>query len=233
VSARSRRARPAFLCAAGAVALAVGLALAYVTRDDPAPVAALSTLGVGTALVLAGIAWIVGLEGQADRLVLPDGLSRLPPPAWWFPVAATGVVDLAAGPAVSGWIGLVGALLVAVATAGAGHALLTSSTGPGRTVVRAARRLRMVLPGDGALVGALEPVGRSGVRVVAVAPDGQWVDVMLGTAERARAAAALGGVELLDQTDPSFSGAFGRGPGAWSPLVGPRRSRGRFDLADD
>ena len=142
-------------------------------------------------------------------MVLPAGEDQLPPPAWWWPVGLTGVVDLAAGPAASGWLGLVGAVLVAAAMIGAGRALAAPLAGPDRTVVRAARRLGFIATADDeGLVGALEPVGRSGVRVVAVAADGRWVDVMLGSADRAEAAAALAGVALHDQTDPAFSGAF-------------------------
>ena len=210
MSARARRTWPAAVCGLGAFALAIGLAIAYGTRDDGSPVAAVATLVLGNVLVLAGTAWTVRRERAAGDLVLPEGLRWLPAPAWWYPVAATGLVDLAAGPAASGWLGLVGALLIAGATIGAGRALAIPTIGPDRTVVRAARRMRTAAGRDTELVGALEPVGRSGVRVVAIGPDGRWVDVMLGTAERAREAAALAGVELLDQTDPGFSRAFGR-----------------------
>lgn len=214
MSVRARLGGAAALGAVGALALGIGLALAYVSRDDPTPVAALVVLMAGNAAVLAGTAWTVRRDRAGIGLVrgeLPaDGL---PPPAWWFPTGATGLVDIAAGPALSGWIGLGGTLLVATATAGAGHALLTTAPEPSRTVVRAARRLRAVVApaagvaaaGDAATVGALEPLGRSGVRVVAVGPDGRWTDVVLGSADRARAAAGLAGVELRERTDPVFS----------------------------
>lgn len=211
--ARDGRAWPVALCALGGLALVVGLGLAYVTRDNPTPVVALVSLLVGTLLVLAGAASAVRRERADDDLVRHDGAGRLPPPAWWYPVGGAGAVDLAAGPAVSGWLGLVGAVLAAAAAVGAGQALLDPAPGPGRTVVRAARRLRAVAArGEPGLVGALEPVGRSGVRVVAVGPDGRWADVMLGTAERARAAAELAGVELHEQTDTAFSAGFNRRP---------------------
>jgi len=213
VSARAGRLWPAVLCALGGITLAVGLALAYLTREDPSPAVALGSVLLGSLLVLAGSVWAVRRERADDDLVRPDGSGRLPAPAWWYPVGAAGSVDLAAGPAVSGWIGLGGAVLVAAAAVGAGRALIAPATGPDRTVVRAARRLRAVAgPAHtepaGGLVGALEPVGRSGVRLVAVGPDGRWADVMLGTADRARATAELAGVELHEQTDPAFSRRF-------------------------
>lgn len=217
MSARAGRLWPAVLCVLGGIALAVGLALAYVTRDDSSPAVALGSVVLGSLLVLSGSTWAVRRERADDDLVRPSGSGWLPPPAWWYPVGAAGLVDLAAGPAVSGWIGLGGAILVAAAMVGAGHALVAPASGPDRTVVRAARRLRAVAaPAHagpaGGLVGALEPVGRSGVRVVAVGPDGRWADVMLGTADRARAAADLAGVELHEQTDPAFSRRFSRRP---------------------
>jgi hypothetical protein len=225
VSRRSRRIAAASLGAVGAAALVVGLAIAYVTRDEPSPVLALVLLVVGNVLVLGGTGWAVRLERTPDDLVHPAGSPSLPEPSWWFPVGATGLADLAAAPAVSGWLGIAGALLVGVATAGAGRSLLAASPELDRGAVRAARRLRMVAqPGDVQLVGALEPVGRRGVRVVAAGPDGGWSDVMLSTEARARAVAALAGVELADPTDSAFSGAFAVGAGRWTRLPGPRRS---------
>jgi hypothetical protein len=209
VPARAWVTWPSSLCAVGGLALVVGLVLAYVARDLPSPVAAVVVLAVGNVLVLVGTAATVRRERAPRGLILPAGLHRLPAPAWWFPVGATGLVDLAAGPAVAGWLGLAGVVLVAAAAGGAGRSLLRPDTGPDRAVVRAARRLRTVArPGYARLIGALEPIGRSGVRVVSVGPAG-WIDVVLGPADRARAAAALGGLELLDQSDPAFSRAFG------------------------
>jgi hypothetical protein len=200
------------VCGVGAVALVVGLGLAYAAREQPSPVAAVVVLALGNVMVLAGTGATVRRERAAGDLALPAEQHRLPTPAWWFPIGAIGLVDLLAGPAVNGWFGLLGVVLVAAAAFGAGWALRTSGAGLDRALVRAARRLRTVAgPGDGALVGALEPVGRRGVRVVAVG-GGRWIDVMLGTAERARAAASLGGVELVDQTDPAFSHAFADRP---------------------
>jgi hypothetical protein len=209
VSPRSPRAWPVALSGAGALALAIGVVLAFATREEAAPVPALITLAVGNALVVAGSGWMVRHERAADGLVVP-GERQLPTPAWWHPIGLTGLVDIAAAPAVSGWLGLFGLLLVSASAVAAGEVLLRPPAADlDRGVVRAARKLRTVAVDAGPAVGALEPVGRSGVRVVAIGPDGQWADVVLSGVERAQSAAALAGLELRDQTDPSFGGAFG------------------------
>jgi hypothetical protein len=190
--------------------LLLGLAIAYVTRDDASPVLALSVLLLGNVVLLVATAWAVRQERVAADLVLPEGAIELPDPAWWAPVAATAAVDLAAAPAASGWLGLVGVGLASLGLVAAGRVLLAPRPFPDRTVVRAARRLRTVAGIAAPLRGALEPLGRSGVRVVAVGSDGRWTDVVLTTAERARAATALAGMDLLEETEPAFSAAFAR-----------------------
>lgn len=218
MSPGSGRAWPAALSGAGALALAIGVGLAYSARDEPSPVAALITLAIGNSLVSAGSAWMVRRERAADGLVVP-GERRLPTPAWWHPVGLTGLVDVASAPAVSGWLGLVGVLLVSASAIAAGESLLRPSAADlDRAVVRAARKLRTVAtPGAEPAIGALEPVGRSGVRVVAVGRDGQWADVVLSDGERARSAVVLAGLDLRDQTDPSFAAAFARPHGGITP----------------
>ncbi len=200
------------LAGVGALALLVGLAVAYVTRPDASPALALSLLVLGNVVTLVATWWAVRQARTAGDLVLPSGPSNLPDPAWWFPVGATAAIDIVAAPAASGWLGLVGVLFVSVALIAAGRTLIAPEPEPDRTVVRAARRLRTVAGADDArLIGALEPLGRCGVRAVAIGADGRWIDVVLPTADRAQATADLAGLELLEQTDPAFSAAFARG----------------------
>lgn len=211
---------PTTVVAVGFAGLGCGLGLAFLTREERSPVVALILLLAGTALVLAGTAWLVRAETRPRGLVIEPG-TRLPRPAWWLPVTAVGVIDLTAGAAVSGWVGLVGAILVVDGVVEGGRALLAPPPEIDRGVVRAARRLRAAGGAGPPLIGALEPTGRSGVRVVVVDADGSWVDVVLANAERANVAADLAGVELRDQANPSFSSAFALGPSAWSRLAGP------------
>ena len=205
---RDRQVGPGWLAAAGAVVLAVGLGLAFLSRDDAEPTDARLVVVAGTVAVLGAVAWRVRAEGSV--------VGSATAPSTWGTLAAVGVVDLAAGIAVTGWLALLGVVLIAVALASAGLQLAGLPEGAPRSVLAAGHQVGL-LGGPGGvdrapLTGTIQPIGRGLVRVVAVAPDGRWD-------------AELAGITLADETDPSWSAPISRGPQAWSPLSGPRAGR--------
>jgi hypothetical protein len=214
-----------------------GVVVAYITRDQPRPLAAALLLGAGSAcglLAIAAAVWIarsgpappgaIAAQGVplGDDYDSPPGRRAMPAPAWWAPLLAIGSADLAGGPAVSGWFGLAGVLILGVSTIAAGRWLAAPARDFDRSTFRAALRLAELAEQSGRqLVGTVEPIGRGAARVIAVAADGSWRDAVLASPIRARLAAELAGVRLVDPDNGSWSAA-----GLRSPLAGSRGPAG-------
>lgn len=185
------------LTAAATALLLLGLVLAYAQRNEQSPALALVVLVAASLLALAAAAWGVAASRPPRGLRLPEGAEGAwPDSPWWWLTGATGAVDLLAGPLVSGWLGVVGILLVAAALLGLGLDLRSPETLPDRAVVRAARRLRRTT----ATQAAVAPVGALGVRVTAFDAPGRLVDVVVRDVERAELAVAVAGLELVVPT---------------------------------
>lgn len=185
------------MAAVAAVLLLLGLVVAYVQRDEPSPTLALLLLRTGSVLALVAVLWGVRASSAPRGLQLPAAAEGgWPVFPWWWITGATGAVDLLAGPLVSGWLGVLGILLVAVALLGLGLDLRRPETLPDRAVVRAARRLRRT----SATQAAIAPVGALGVRVTAFDAGGRLVDVVVRDAERAELAVAMAGLEPVAPT---------------------------------
>lgn len=214
----------AVFSAVTAVLLLVGLVLAYGQRDAASPVAAVLVLVTGTAFGLAAAAWGVVRSRAPHGLALPaDGDASWPVSPWWWLVGATGVIDLLAGPLVSGALGLVGLVLLAAALLGLGLDLRRPEALLDRGVVRAARRLHTVLDGGSrpgpwavadpapradrpedaaspAVAAAVAPLGAFGARVTVFDRRGRLVDVVLPDVERAELAVRVAGLTPVSST---------------------------------
>lgn len=185
----------ALLAAVASVLLLLGLVFAYVQRDEPSPTLALLLLRIGSVLALVAVLWGVR-AARAPRGLRAGAEAAWPVFPWWWLTGATGLVDLLAGPLVSGWLGMFGILLVAAGLLGVGLDLRRAETLPDRAVVRAARRLRQT----SATQAAVAPVGALGVRVTAFDARGRLVDVVVRDVERAELAVAMAGLELVAPT---------------------------------
>jgi hypothetical protein len=184
------------------VAAAFGATLWALAGGPAAAVGTLVVIGMVFAAADAAVWHSTGNTTSVD-LDVPAG-RRLPPPPWTVLVAATavlGVVAAAVGDAVPV---AVGAGLVGVAAL---RVLLRrpSDLLPVRTVATA-RRLRVFVRAHGVDSGHrgegyLAAVGEPGTRLLVVAPDGTWADVMLGS--DAADVAALAGIDLRDPNDPA------------------------------
>lgn len=195
------------LARAGGWILLVGLVRAFIERDYGSPVLAIVVLAAGTALTIGAPA--VSLLRTRSGLALG---------ALATGCAAAGAVDLMAGPLVTGWLGVTGVLLLAAALLAYGR--LLRATDSDLAVARAARSLETFGAAHGGIAGiAIERLG-GWHRLVAVAGDGAFGDVVVRTPDQARAAAQLAGVEPLEPTDPTLFGSLRTGPYEWRRMAG-------------
>jgi hypothetical protein len=192
------------LCGVGVV---LGAAVWAGAGGPAAPVVTLVV--IGTVLAAAdAVVWDAeaGPDGSGGSdLAVPAG-RRLAPPPWGLTVgAAAGLGVCASFLAGALWAAAASALVLVLA----GAALFRPQPErelPAR-VVATARRLRSfarahgVSPGE-PVGGYLTPVGESGVRMFAVAPDGRWADAMVSAAEAVQIA-QLARVDLSDPADPT------------------------------
>lgn len=180
----------------------VGLVLAYAQRSDPAPRLSVLALAACTTVGLASAVCGVASSRRPYGLRWPDGpIGSWPTWPWWWVVGAVGLVDIAAGPLVSGWLGLLGAMLLAAACAGLGRDLLRPPRAIDRTTVQAALTLRTAAGDSPDAAAAIAPVGAIGARVVVFAPTGRLADVVMPDAERAELAARVAGLRLVDAAE--------------------------------
>jgi hypothetical protein len=200
------------------LAVVVGAAGWAFCGGPTAPVVTLVVIGLVLAAADA-VVWRAAGDGHGD-LAVPAG-RRLPPPPWGTLVALAAAVGAVAAiradaALAAGVFGLVGA--------GALTGMLRRRTGivleP--QLVRTARRLRAFLrahgldPGEPA-AGYVTAVGESGVRLLVVAPDGAWTDVMLGA--DAAQIAALARIELRAPDDPATGRRLQTGPRSWARMT--------------
>jgi hypothetical protein len=200
------------------VVIVSGAALWAAAGGSAAPVSTLVVIGVVFALADAAV-WRVASDEVAD-LDVPPG-QRLPRPPW------TALVIIAAG------IGAVGALAADVipVAVGAGvvalAALAVLARPQGKSVLPArtahtARRIRAFVRAHGLesgqpAEGYLTAVGESGSRLLVIAPDGAWADVMVG--DDADAVTALARITLRQPDDPTTGHQLRIGPRLWSRMT--------------
>lgn len=195
---------------AGAAAWAFG-------GGTSAPVVTLVVIGLVLAVADAAL-WRV--TGDGSDLDVPQG-RRLPGTPWGTLVVVASAVGVVAAVTVQA---VPAAVLVALV---GGAALAGSFHRPGgRTLpsgqVRTARRLRTFARAHGVeagqpVEGYLTALGEPGARLLVVAPDGAWADVML--ADDAADIAALARVELRAPDEPVGAQRLRIGPRSWTRMT--------------
>ncbi len=236
--ARMARAVPRPLGVAAALLLAAGLGWGYPTRERGA-LGPLLLLFVGAGCALAACGLWVALERRPGPLRLPAdlpglaaGSRRLPGPAAWGPLLAAGLAVLA-GAALVGSLPLavLGAVILTLAAGDAARVRADARAGraPLRRAVRDARRIRAFLDahagadaeasGQGA-DGQVEPVGRDTVRLVVVAADGWFGDLVTVSVEAAELAAALAGLTLHERLPAAVVSRIATGRYEWRRMAG-------------
>lgn len=213
------------LSAVAALAFTVGLPWAYAARDAENPTVPVALLAVGTLATLLATALYTWREVRPDGLVLPEGVDRLPAPAWWAPVGVAGLADLAAGPLVSLPVAVLGLVLTCVALIELGRRLQRGPGGLDRGVVRAAREIqafgaRHAVGGDASVEGVIEHVARGGTRIVLVGRDGEFGDQFLATPEQAVRAAELAGMTVHEKFPAGLISRMRTGPYEWKRMAG-------------
>jgi hypothetical protein len=200
------------------VALASGAAVWALVGGTAAPAGTLAVIGVVFTLADA-VVWRTAGDSRPD-LDVPAG-RRLPPPPVGVLVVGAATLGVIAGLAA-------GALPVAVAVALVGAIALAGMLRPRdeavipvRTV-NTAQRLRAFVRAHGAETGQaadgyLATVGESGARLLVLAPDGAWADVMLG--DDAAEVTSLARITLRDPVDPANGQRLRIGPGLWARMT--------------
>lgn len=194
-------------------------------------VAALIWAVAGGGAVAVGILTVIGLlltvvdaviwRSSDPGLAVPDG-AQLPSAPWGRivgPAGAAGLVTAVTVEAIA--LGVLAGLALAACVPGA---VMRSPTGAlPRRVVSYARRVRVFAEAHGAeaggpITGYLAPVGESGARLVVIAPDGQWADVMLSRAN-AGVVTELAQIELTEPTDSSAGRRLRIGEPFWESMT--------------
>ncbi len=199
------------------VAVVAGAAAWAFAGAASAPVVTLVVIGLVLTLADAAL-WRA--TGDGSDLDVPPG-RQLPAQPWgalFVVAAAVGVVAAVTVQAVPAAV--VTAVIGAAALAGLFHRPGGRTVPNGR--VRTALRLRAFARAHGVeagqhVEGYLTALGEPGARLLVVAPDGAWADVMLG--EDAAEIAALARVELRRPDDPVAAQRLRIGPRSWTRMA--------------
>ena len=200
------------------VAIAGGGVLWAVMGGGPAPVGTLVVIGVVFALADAFV-WRAAGKDESD-LDVPAG-RRLPPPPWSALVLVAAVLGVI-GAVVTGVVpvavavGLVCAAALAVLLRPQDDAVLRTSTAQTARRLRAFARAHGVEKGQPA-EGYLTTLGEPGARLLVIAPDGAWADVMLG--DDAVTVIRLARITLREPDDPATGRKVRIGPGLWTRMT--------------
>ena len=225
------------LAVIGALALAAGVGWAYAERAAALHAGATALLAAGTLAALASVALLVLIERRPGGLLLPEEPpGPLPAPRWDLPVGLTGVWAALGGAYASPPLLVVGLLLLAAAVVGAGRALQAEPRALDRTTVRLARRARdfalrhpTAPPSEGGGVGdaVIEHVGRGVSRLVVVADDGAFGDLVAPDTQRAVLAARLAGLRVHEEFPREVAARVRTGPYEWRRMAGLQLGGGR------
>jgi hypothetical protein len=216
----------------GATLLALGVGWAYADRAARFSLPATALLGGGTVLALLAVLGMVAVERRADGLVLAAG-ERLPVPHWQVPVALAGLCDLAGGLWVSPALAGIGAGLLLVAAVALGLSATRPRPEPDRATVAAARAVLAfarrhratdgppgVAPAAGPVDATLEHLGRGAVRLVVVAADGAYADVVLDSVARAGTVARLATARVHPPDSRELAARVRVGGRDWRAMAG-------------
>jgi hypothetical protein len=209
--------RDRLLGLAGMVIAGSGMLWAF-AGGAATPVGTLVIIGVVFGLADAFV-WRAAAEYASD-LDVPSG-RRLPPPPWSvlaLVVAGLGVLGALVAGAIPVAVaaGLVGVAALAVLLRPRDDHVLPVST------VQTARRLRAFVRAHGVekgqpAEGYLTTLGEPGTRLLVLAPDGAWADVMLG--DDAASVTGLARITLREPDDPATGQKVRIGPGLWARMT--------------
>ncbi|MGH8774680.1 MAG: hypothetical protein ACRDWI_05735 [Jiangellaceae bacterium] len=207
----------------GGVAVVLGSAVWASAGGPTAPVVTVVVIGV----VLTGADALVwraadSAEGASRHdLAVPEG-RRIAGPPWGALVAAALLLGFVAAVLTGAPALAVGSVCLLAATlAGAIRPVRQEQLAP--RIVSAARRLRRFARRHGTgqaehVDGYVTTVGESGARLVVVAPDGSWADLML-TGDDAAVVAVLARVALRDPTDAAAGRGLRTGRQEWARMA--------------
>jgi hypothetical protein len=207
-------------------ALVIGIGWAFVSRSSGDTTTPALVLVVGLIAAVDAVALFVLAERQ------PDGLRTagrgLPAPMWWPPLLAAGLVALVGGIWTSALVAISGGVVVVVAVVGAvGQLIPRNRAGKpnDRRTVRTARQIvgfgrRHSVQGRSTVLAAIEPLGEDPVRLVLVAPDGAFGDLVVTDEATARAALALAGADVQDASSRELGARIRTGPYEWVRMAG-------------
>ncbi len=173
-------------------ALLIGVGWAFVSRNTSDTTTPALLLVVGVIAAVDATALFVLTERRPDGLRV--GSQSLPAPRWWPPILAAGVVAAVGGAWVSLPVAVLGVVVVAV---GAWERLLQlrdDDGEPGASDRRTVRTARQVVDfgrrhggaGASTVSAVVEPLGHNRIRLVLVAPDGTFGDLVVSGRERRR-----------------------------------------------
>jgi hypothetical protein len=214
------------LAGLAAGALVIGVGWAFVSRGNSDTTTPALLLVVGLVAAVDAVALFVLAERQPDGLRI--GGQALPVPMWWPPLLAAGLVTLVGGLWSSVLLAIAGGVVVLIAAGGAVLQLRAGAREPGpddRRTIRAARQIlgfgrRHAAPGRSTVSAGLESLGENRVRLVLVAPDGTFGDLVVKDEATARAAAALAGADVQDVSSREFGARIRTGPYEWVRMAG-------------
>lgn len=186
-------------------------------RGDGAPGGAVVAVGLLLAVAYAFVRREAALRLD---LAVPDD-RRVPAPPWgWVVGAAAGIGVVAASLAGDVAVAILSGILLVVALIGPVRPKPPSVI-PARTA-RTARLIRTFARAHGAgryepVTGYATPVGEFGTRLIIVAPDGAWADVMLG--DDAEHVTTLARVDLAERTDQTVAQSLRIGRPLWTRMI--------------
>jgi hypothetical protein len=206
-------------------ALVIGVGWAFVHRSSSDTTTPTLVLVVGLVAAVDAVALFVLAERQ------PDGLrvgGPLPAPMWWPPLLAAGLVALVGGVWISVVVAIAGGVVVLIAAGGSVLQLRSRAREPGpddRRTVRTARQIlgfgrRHDVRGRSTVSAGIESIGENRIRLVLVAPDGTFGDLVVRDEATARAAAALAGADVQDVSSREFGARIRTGPYEWVRMAG-------------
>lgn len=207
-------------------ALVFGIGWAFVSRNSADTTTPALVLVVGVVAAVDAVALFVLAERQPDGL--RAGGQALPAPTWWPPLLVAGLVAVVGGLWISVPVAILGVVVVVAAAVGAVRQLLPKDRVPGppdRRTVRTARQIlgfgrRHSAPGRSTVSAGIEPLGENRVRLVLVAPDGAFGDLVVTDEATARAALALAGADVEDAASRELGTRIRTGPYEWVRMAG-------------
>lgn len=217
------------LAALTAAIMAVAVVWSYFARAAGTDAGVTILLAAGTVIGLAATAWGAAVERRPGDLVVPEefheqtqGGTVLPAWSWWRAAGPIGLADLIGGAFASRVFAVIGAVLLAAAIVDLWRELARPEQVLDRHAVIAARDIRRFADrhGDDPLEGALEFLGQRGARLVVVAADGAFGDVVLRDPARARVAAELAGVQIVEAEAREFGARLVTAAPEWERMAG-------------